>query len=791
MLNLVVCFRERDIMIRQIIDLIKNNGEVKVVSFDVFDTLLLRTVRQPKDVFGVMYRVYPQLFPEYTDADDWINVRQMTEKRCRQEMFRTKGTREVKLKDIYECIPDIYINKKELMDIEVECEKEVCFLNNEIYETIMYIKKEMGVRIILCSDMYLEQEQIKDILQYNGFDMEMIDKIYVSCEYESSKRSEKLYEKVLLEEEILSKELFHIGDNYYSDIGVATKLGIPNFYYDLISGASYKYPFLEMENLAYEGVCSDIYTLRVIAGSLNSEENFWFQLGAMILGPFMTYATEWIIDQAEKNDIRYIRPLMREGKFLAELLQKTAKDRKSDVSIEPLYVSRLATFSAKFEQITEKEIVYLFETYNITLRDVFRILKIEDVGQKYQKYLSKKTVDLQVEKVGEINLYDEIIKYLTSVEICKLIRKRNKGSFEKFEKYLRQMGLTENSITVDIGWRGSMQNAITSMLREKGYDNKLMHLLFVSKPEVGDNLSNRCDIRGFVGNFGSARKNTYATFARLYEMFLLCDEGTTVGYELRDKHIVPILKCIEYPQWQISAMHKIQDGIKAYQTCYFELAKKKTYIRKWKDYNIHSHYLLERLCCLPLKNEADLLRKIVYDQNFGADSFSSIIEDDVLEQFMNMETEKYYAKFNSMSVFWNSGLNVLKDPLFYFKQWMYLGRQYRALAMLLLVQSAIRESQKRNKKIVLVGAGGNLPLFLKYIVAMNEKSRIEAIVDNNDAIQGAEIAGIKICPVETYFNTNLYLCTLMQKNFNDSLFLQLKKFTNDKMIFIGYYNDLE
>ena len=113
----------------------------------------------------------------------------------------------------------------------------------------------------------------------------------------------------------------------------------------------------------------------------------------MILGPIFTYATEWILDEAVKRNIKIIRPLMREGKLLSELLIKAQEERNIELSIEPLYISRFAVFTANFEKCMEKDVLYLFNTYNITLRKIFEILNIEEVSEKYKEYL-----DISVDK---------------------------------------------------------------------------------------------------------------------------------------------------------------------------------------------------------------------------------------------------------------------------------------------------------------------------------------------------------------------------------------------------------
>lgn len=79
-------------------NLIKNR---KVVSFDIFDTLLIRPFLRPTDIFR-----YIEI--EYSIAG-FAEERVFAERRARA----TIGKREVTLDDIYGCISENYIDCKE------------------------------------------------------------------------------------------------------------------------------------------------------------------------------------------------------------------------------------------------------------------------------------------------------------------------------------------------------------------------------------------------------------------------------------------------------------------------------------------------------------------------------------------------------------------------------------------------------------------------------------------------------------------------------------------------------
>ena len=329
-------------MINKVIEKIQNNPDIRAISFDIFDTLLFRMVSEPAQVFEKMYSPDKKNFPDYTNEEDWKNARIYAEQTARKKAFNETGSYEVTLDDIYNYVPTVYKHIDALKKLEVECEIKYCYLNMEMYETLKYIKEQLELPIVLISDMYLGKENIYKILKENGLDMELIKEVFISCDYGVSKRYEGLYHVVLEALGIKPHALLHIGDNNYSDIGVAGKLGINTYFYPLISEANYTHPYLFMEKLAYGDICKEIHSLRLVAANNNkettSEEKTFYDIGAMIVGPLFTYATEWVMDVAEEKGIKIIRPLMREGKLLTELLRNSQEARGTDLSIAPLYI---------------------------------------------------------------------------------------------------------------------------------------------------------------------------------------------------------------------------------------------------------------------------------------------------------------------------------------------------------------------------------------------------------------------------------------------------------------------
>ena len=68
---------------------------IKVLSFDIFDTLILRRVKQPCDIFGVLFERNKAYLEPYFSCEGWIKFRQEIE-----NVARTKKN-EANISDIY------------------------------------------------------------------------------------------------------------------------------------------------------------------------------------------------------------------------------------------------------------------------------------------------------------------------------------------------------------------------------------------------------------------------------------------------------------------------------------------------------------------------------------------------------------------------------------------------------------------------------------------------------------------------------------------------------------------
>ena len=200
--------------------------QVDIISFDVFDTLILRDVKNPTDVFDLVETEFNNESEE-GKIDSFKMHRIDAERQARIKC----GKKDVTFDEIYQELTGVYSESVlvRLRQIEIEKELFVCKANPAMMDFYQRMIKT-GKRIIIISDMYLSANTIGRILNNCGYDG--YEKLYVSSEYRCMKRYEELFEVVKNDcAEGNGKRILHIGDHPIADDKMAKKAGYRSFLY--------------------------------------------------------------------------------------------------------------------------------------------------------------------------------------------------------------------------------------------------------------------------------------------------------------------------------------------------------------------------------------------------------------------------------------------------------------------------------------------------------------------------------------------------------------------------------
>lgn len=743
----------------KMLEIIGKDTEIKLVSFDIFDTLIFRCVDEPKQIFTLIGSRAKNIgaIPSYFADIEFEHLRVEAEKKARKIQKQNCGYDEVTLEEIYAVMPEI-IQTESLINLEIDTEMEQCYANFQTKEVVerLYIE---GKKIILTSDMYLSKKQIQKILVASGYKLEWFDEIFISSEYKVSKYSGQLFQIVLDRYKLNPEEIIHIGDNYFSDTLKPSSLGIKTYYYDLISDKNNM--ALGMEKLAYGSLIPQVTSVRkVLAKGLeeyNEEENIWYQIGAIIMGPVLAGYAEWIIETAQSNNIKKIFPLMREGKLIASVLSVIIKDRNLPIEVEEMYISRRAMLLPSMEKWSSKKLDKIAQLKQINIKDIFNLLKVDmpaDWESKYGKYTINEAKTI---KIGLSTLEQMVREYLFNNECTKRINENIEKETELAYKYLMQLTKGDDFLTADLGFEGTIQTYMNNLFKKKNVTVKNIHLLLLGAEESIHHFMEGVDIRGFVGNFGRngnlVREIRFSPY--IFEELMMCDEGTTVGYEYINDEVIPIKKDV-IPQEQKKMVHICKRGIIDFVKQYLKLQKEKKYVKLGLKTSDDLMKIVYRIYRYPTVIEAKILSTLQHE-NMGVDTLYTVCEKEHIELLKKVGLEEFNKRIGIYDALWVPGLIAQYDPMFFYKSILENGASQYETKIIDIVQEIIAD---KIQDVIIIGAGEAGQKIKKYIdlyKCININITIEAFVDNNKIVQGTFVDNVEVKAFEESFQSNNYI----------------------------------
>lgn len=460
----------------------KKNDDVKLYSFDVFDTLITRTTATPFGIFALMQQKFQNdekwgdILP-YT-RNNFYELRINAERLARVMKNGTDFEKRIRSNCVYEDITldEIYhvftfsnllseeqVRRIEDLEIRTEIDAVVGIPRN--IDTVKQLISE-GKRVVAISDMYHSSETIKCMLMAADPIFENID-IYVSSDYSMTKSTGNLYRKVGELEGIGFEQWHHTGDNKNGDYDVAKKLGITAVLYP-ISWRSRFEDFILNEKINDNFVQQQVAFAKNarIKYNLRKTQAIGADLATFLLIPYV----EFIIDNCIARNIKRLYFISRDGYILKEIVDIIIKEKKLNILTKYIFASRKAwrVFPQSIEDIDLVTLISysnfnFIKTYD-DLADAFMITKDE-----LRSFID---IDEDIDYINPTELYNIVKALDQDIDFKNFIIKRNNKKRELLEGYISQ--------EVDM----SDENYAFVELDGSGYTNYMMSKVMYDKQKV-------------------------------------------------------------------------------------------------------------------------------------------------------------------------------------------------------------------------------------------------------------------------------------------------------------------
>lgn len=426
-------------------DLVRLLNGYDIVSFDIFDTLLFRPLELPRHIFLIVGNELNIL--------NFVNIRVNAENKLRDEQYRKNGHREVTIYDIYKEIEYQTGLKAELgIETELRVEMDLCFANpymKYVFNTL----RGQGKRIFLVSDMYLPSDKIDKLLKNCGY--QDYEKMFISCEYDCSKRDGGLYDK-LKEYVGYNHTIIHVGDNKVSDVEKAQEKEIDVFFYENVNKKGNEYRTYDIRGLvgsAYRGIINSHLH--------NGYKRYdaYYEYGFIYGGLFMLGFAEYIHEYAKNNSIDKILFVARDGYVMKQVYNQCFQD----IPTEYMLCSRISNLKIAAycnKNSFMKEYVYRWrrDGIRIKVKDVLENMELGVLASELEQYVS---LDCMVNKSNT----EDIVRFVNDYweDIIKIYEKKAYCSKEYYAEFFAN---TKKTLVVDIGWRGQTILALRNLERD-------------------------------------------------------------------------------------------------------------------------------------------------------------------------------------------------------------------------------------------------------------------------------------------------------------------------------------
>lgn len=478
----------------------------EVISFDVFNTLLKRDVADKNDIFRLVQKKW-----NATHNEKLVDFKQQ-----RQAAFQTayqKRGAKTQLKDIYQEL-DVPMA---VADVELDIEHCLNRANQPLLEIFKGLQ-QLGKRIVILADTYLDKADVAMLLAENGY--VGYEKLYLSSEYGVDKATGVLFEHILQELDIQANQIIHVGDTKATDYIGARRVDIECI---LIPK--------EIKNIEFTKNAS--LQLNIVQTFINNqmlryEYDGYQKFGYSIFGPMLLGFSQWLEPRVAKQQVYF---LARDGFVLKEAFNRLypkIKTQYMHVSRRSLQVPLLANASTLTEVL---EIVNL--PIRFTAKQFINACGINDVATLpiSKQYLFVRD-DQNIELQALYQFYQDTIKQQAQYEVNGLNR------------YLNSLNFSHDSALVDIGWHGNKQRALEAFCQQNNIDVSLVGYYF------GIATSTHETIKSFGFWFDQIANPKQVDLARpvqgILEFLFSANEGSTMSYIISDGKVSPQLKQYEY-----------------------------------------------------------------------------------------------------------------------------------------------------------------------------------------------------------------------------------------------------
>jgi FMN phosphatase YigB (HAD superfamily) len=582
---------------------------VRILSLDCFDTLLWRNAQAPHDVFAAL---------DIPGGAIWPRVR--AEQRARKRAAFAEGRREVTIDEIYRSLMPHAADEevKAAVVAELEAEARHCFAFAPTV-ALMRAAKARGLDIIIVSDTYLEEPQLRDLIaQTAGAEVaEMIDRVFCSCQYGMSK-ADGLFRPVVEALGVCPTSILHVGDNQTADQVAPSELGVSTAHLRQFDPDCEQRLRLEA---AAAAIIDPATRITVPAHqphrpqlSLRGHGDAAWALGHDVLGPILQAFAGWVRQEIEETSARLgkaVKPLflLRDG----HLPQRAFEALHPDV---PCGAAEISRFTARRAALTDRaaiEACLAAQGHHGRLDVLARQLGLS--AEEGRRLAGGKAGRDGQDAFGRAALAPRTVEKITA---------RSRAFADRLFAHLKRAGIERGDavMMIDLGYNGSVQNEIGPLLADR-FDLTVVGRYLLLREDVRSDQ----DKKGFLDCRHYDLPALHALCGPIAVIEQLCTiaTGSTVDY---DASGAPSRKAAGAKGAQNAVRDRVQQACIAFAREAVADSSPHSSSDNADCRRRAAAAALARLLFMPQAGEIALLQAFEHDVNLGTDDMIQMMDGD-------------------------------------------------------------------------------------------------------------------------------------------------------------------
>jgi predicted HAD superfamily hydrolase len=515
-----------------------------ITSFDVFDTLMTRSVGRPSSLFLWLGNRLVAGGKIGCSAEAFASARREAERRA---VCNCPGgepnLREIHAELAWSLGMDADL-RDQVMGAELDFEEEcICVVPGAVERVAE--ARGRGAVIAFLSDMYLPRNFIIRQLQHQGLWSEG-DLCFVSGDCRLNKRSGQMFDELLERTSVSAKCVVHCGNDARADIASPRSRGIRttpflsanlNRYEEILESCSRDTQGLSS---AFAGAAR---LARLGVGVEGAHLSAVRDVSASVAAPILTAYVLWILREAKESGITPLYFVSRDGQILLEIARRLAPKIGFRGECRYLYGGRQAWFLPALASDTSRLADWCFEdTDFLSVRS-----QLTRAGLQPEQF---------AEEIGRLgltpNTWSENLNpsarqrlwaWLGSAPVLQRITSEAVLRRDLIWKYFAQERIlaSANWGLVDVGWRGRLQYFLERLLAEKNA-RPPTSFYFALQARESYPSSGQQQCYFFDGGNPIGYMKDIPWLATPIEIFCAATHGVVLGYEDRQGSVRPILR---------------------------------------------------------------------------------------------------------------------------------------------------------------------------------------------------------------------------------------------------------